>query len=198
MMIRNLENTSPLFRSKLQEMARRHGWDADAIAAVMWCETAKTFSPAIRNPTSSAVGLIQFMSSTAAELGTTTDALAAMSAEEQLGWVERYFERSDVLGQKKNLRRVDYYLGVWRPRAVGAPMDEPLVSTGHPHYEANKNLFDPTHKGYIAPRDLDNAMARAYADLPSSIASKPSFGWGWITLPLVIGVGVFILRKGRS
>jgi hypothetical protein len=49
------------------------------------------FNPAARNELSGATGLIQFMPSTAKELGTATDALARMSAEDQLDYVAAYF-----------------------------------------------------------------------------------------------------------
>ena len=51
-------------------------------------ETARTFSPSIRNAAgSSAVGLIQFMPSTAAAMGTTTEALMRMAPLTQLEFV---------------------------------------------------------------------------------------------------------------
>jgi hypothetical protein len=48
--------------------------------ACMAFEKGETFSPCVKNPGSSATGLIQFMSSTAKSLGTTTNDLCKMSA----------------------------------------------------------------------------------------------------------------------
>src|SRR5690349_113325 len=52
---------------------------ADWLMACMAFETGLTFSPSVRNPASSATGLIQFMDATAKGLDTTTQALAKLS-----------------------------------------------------------------------------------------------------------------------
>jgi hypothetical protein len=162
-MIRGLSSTSPEFREKLQGIAARNGWDADAIAAVMSVETGGTFSPSIRNQSSGAVGLIQFMPSTAAALGTTTADLAAMTATQQLDYVEQYLRRT--LGSRRlSLRRVDYYLAVFWPAAIGEPMTEPFLRAPSRAYEANATAFDSEQKGYITPADLDAPLARAYGE----------------------------------
>lgn len=62
------------------------------LAAVISFETGGTFSPSKRNPGSTATGLIQFMANTARGLGTTTEALAAMSFDQQMVYVEKYFK----------------------------------------------------------------------------------------------------------
>ena len=66
---------------------------ANDLAAVISFETGGSFSPSKKNPGSSATGLIQFMAATAKELGTTTSALAAMSFDQQMVYVEKYFKR---------------------------------------------------------------------------------------------------------
>jgi len=175
-MIRVLDKTSPEFRERLAALAARNGWDADAIGAVMYIETAKTFSPSIRNPSSGATGLIQFMPATALSLGTTTAELARMTAVQQLEYVELYLQRTPIRG-RTGLRRVDYYLAVWRPVAVGMPMGAPLVSRGEAAYDQNA-VFDADHKGYITPADLDAPMARAYGETvvakKKAVAAEPS------------------------
>ena len=61
--------------------------------AVMAFESERTFSPSITNRAGSgAVGLLQFMPQTCASLGVTTDEMAAMTAEAQLGYVKAYLE----------------------------------------------------------------------------------------------------------
>lgn len=107
----------PRFGIELVKMAERLGLNPDYIASVMSIESAGTFDPAIRNPNGGATGLIQFMPSTARNLGTTTDTLAAMSAVEQLQYVERFFRQN---GQ--NIRKDvpgDYYMAVFMPAFVG-------------------------------------------------------------------------------
>lgn len=83
---------SPNFKRKVLEITTRLEISPDFLMACMAFESGETFSPAVRNAAGSgATGLIQFMPSTAKALHTTTDALAAMSAEQQLVYVERYF-----------------------------------------------------------------------------------------------------------
>ena len=67
--------------------------------AVMSFETGGTFNPGIRNAAGSgATGLIQFMPSAAAGLGTSTQALAGMSRAEQMKYVEKYLSNKGVKG----------------------------------------------------------------------------------------------------
>ncbi|PLR25054.1 lytic transglycosylase [Caulobacter zeae] len=84
---------SAAFRLRVLQIAAQLGIDPSDLMACMAFETAETFRPDIRNAAGSgATGLIQFMPSTAAALGTTTTTLAAMTAEEQLTVVHRYFK----------------------------------------------------------------------------------------------------------
>lgn len=76
-------------------------------------------NPAAYNPTGGASGLIQFMPDTAAGLGTTTAALRAMSATDQLDYVYRYF-----LPYKGRMNSYfDTYLVVFFPAAIGKSDD---------------------------------------------------------------------------
>lgn len=75
------------------------------------------FNPAAKNPYSSASGLIQFMEETANGLGTTTPAIRAMSARQQMPLVERYFW--PYRGRMKS--QEDVYMVVFYPKAVGKP-----------------------------------------------------------------------------
>lgn len=109
---------SPEFRDKVRAIAGRLGVPADDLMACMAWETGRTFNPAVRNMAGSgATGLIQFMPSTARALGTTTDALAAMSAERQLDYVEAYFQ--PYRGRLRDLG--DLYMAILWPRGIGQP-----------------------------------------------------------------------------
>lgn len=158
----------------LDAMAQRHGWDPKAIAAVIHVETVGTFSPSIRNPASGATGLIQFMPATARALGTSTEELARMSAVEQLPFVERYLEQT--LRGRRHLRRVDYYLAVFYPAAIGLALDTPFLREGSKEYEANRQAFDREGKGYIEPADLDRALARVYGQPVPTKKKSPQGG----------------------
>ena len=89
------------------------------MSCMAW-ESGETFSPAIKNGAGSgATGLIQFMPKTAKSLGTTVEALAAMSAVEQLEYVEKYFKPHK--GKLKTLS--DIYMAILWPKAIGKAED---------------------------------------------------------------------------
>ena len=148
-----IERTTNLFRSMLLDMASRLGTDADWHAAVMSVESG--FRPAIRNPQGGATGLIQFMPNTAAHLGTSTDALASMSAEEQLEFVEAYYR--PFAGRMHSVE--DVYMATFMPSMVGRGSDNVVAVEGEKVYEVNRGL-DRNHDGVITNGDV-GATARA-------------------------------------
>jgi len=91
------------------------GIDPNWLMAVMYFETAGTFSASIRNPYSDATGLIQFMPTTAIDLGTSINQLALMSAEEQLYYVYSYYYPY----RNRIKSYVDLYLATFFPVAIG-------------------------------------------------------------------------------
>ena len=131
-------------RGKLVEIAAALGCDPSWLTACMAFETGRTFSPSVRNATSGATGLIQFMPSTARGLGTTTDELAAMSRIDQLAYVYAYFK--PYAGRLHNLG--DAYMAVLWPRAVGQPDDYVIFADGTSAYAANSGL-DISHDGEV-------------------------------------------------
>lgn len=97
------------------------------LACVISFETGGSFSPSQRNgwaaqealrtgkPYAGAVGLIQFMPSTARALNTAPEALAQMTFTEQLVYVKKYL--MSYRGRMKSLE--DTYLAVFYPAAIG-------------------------------------------------------------------------------
>jgi hypothetical protein len=126
----------PEFRRRVRKICAELGCDPNHLMAVMAFESGETFRPSIRNRLSGATGLIQFMPKTAQRLGTTTDALAAMTAEQQLDYVSLYF--SPYRGRLGTLE--DVYMAVLWPRAVGAPSDTVLFATPSKAYKQNRGL----------------------------------------------------------
>lgn len=124
------------FRGRVVEVADNIGVDPSWLMACMAFETGRTFSPSIRNPNSSATGLIQFMDATARTLGTTCEALAAMTAVEQLHWVERYF--APYAGAIHSLS--DLYMAILWPAAVGKADDFKVFLEGSAAYRVNSGL----------------------------------------------------------
>lgn len=150
---------SPEFRARVYHMADRLQCDASALMACMAFETGRTFSPSIRNPSSGATGLIQFMPSTAVDLNTTVDALAAMSAVEQLDYVERYLNR--YAGRFRTLS--DIYMAILWPAAIGKPEDTPIFSEGSAAYRGNRGL-DVDKDGNVTKAEASSYVSRALAE----------------------------------
>jgi hypothetical protein len=108
------------FLTRVVDISHYLGIEPDWLMAAMAFETGGTFSPSIRNAAGSgATGLIQFMPKTAKALRTTTDALAEMSAEDQLEYVYHYFR--PYQGRLHTLE--DVYMAILWPKGIGAPID---------------------------------------------------------------------------
>lgn len=109
---------SPEFKARVLWIADSLGCSPDDLMACMAWESGETFRASTKNMAGSgATGLIQFMPSTAKALGTTTQALAAMTAEDQLRFVYAYFR--PYAGRLNNLG--DVYMAILWPKGVGQP-----------------------------------------------------------------------------
>jgi hypothetical protein len=107
----------------------------DLLTAISF-ETVGTFSPSIKNPGSTATGLIQFLESTAKGLGTSTAELAQMSNVEQMVYVKKYLE--PYKGRMKNLG--DVYMAIHWPAGVGKDDSYVMYREGSDNYAANRGL----------------------------------------------------------
>lgn len=108
---------SSAFIDKVKQVANTLLIEANWLMFAMGFETGYTFSPSIVNASSGATGLIQFLPATAIWLGTSVEALKAMSAEEQLYWVQKYLEAIE----KKYGRFASYhdlYFAIFYPYAI--------------------------------------------------------------------------------
>lgn len=95
---------TPEKAASIARVAKNIGVNPDDLAAVISFETGGTFSPNARNKGSSATGLIQFMGKGATKrggynngkyYGMSRDQFGALSFDEQMNFVEKYFkERS--------------------------------------------------------------------------------------------------------
>jgi hypothetical protein len=143
---------SPTFRERVQWVADQLGVSAsDLMACIAW-ESGRSFSPAVRNKAGSgATGLIQFMPATAQALGTSADALARMTAEDQLNYVYKYFEPH--IGKLKTLS--DLYMAILWPAAVGKPDDYELWNTATRPTTFRQNAgLDANHNGSIVKAEV--------------------------------------------
>jgi len=145
---------SAAFKTKLIQIARNIGVDPNYLISAIAFETGETFSPSIRNR-NGATGLIQFTPATAIELGASTDELAAMSAEDQLNFVEKYFY------PYRNMLETleDVYMAILWPAAIGKPNSWVLFSSPSPQYDRNSGL-DTDKDGNVTKAEA-SAMVRS-------------------------------------
>ena len=154
-------HVSDSFIDALFALADRFGWGLDHINWLLACmafETGRTFDPAQKNLAGSgATGLIQFMPRTAIGLGTSVEALAAMTAVEQLDYVARYFEP-----YKLRINTLpDMYLAILMPAYVSRPGGAVMFTDGTTAYRQNAGL-DANTDGRITK---DEAAQRVQAML---------------------------------
>jgi len=151
---------SPSFRDCVRRIGDRLQIDPDFLMACIAFETGRTFDPAIRNAAGSgAVGLIQFMPSTAAALGTSTEALERMTGPEQLNYVFNYFEPHRA--QLHTLS--DVYMAILWPGAIGKPEGWVLfdqADKAHPKLYLQNRGLDFNQDGKITKAEAAAGPAR--------------------------------------
>lgn len=150
-------NVSQEFRVRVREIAGNLNIDASWLMAVMGFETGYTFSSSIKNPGSSATGLIQFTSATAKSLGTTTTQLARMTEVQQLDYVEKYFNQ--YKGRINNIG--DCYMAVFWPAALGKPDSYIIATAPSREYNANRGL-DVNNDGTITRGEAVSRVNDSY------------------------------------
>ena len=131
-----IENVSDAFKEKVIKMAADLETDPNFLMAIMSFETGHSFSPKKKNPVSGATGLIQFMPTTATNLGTSIQKLVKMTAEEQLDVVAQYF--APFRGRMKTLE--DAYMAVLFPKGVGKGSGFVLFKKPSVQFKQNKGL----------------------------------------------------------
>ena len=106
----------------LNSIAQKYNIPFEWFCNLINFETGKTFSPSVKNPTSSASGLIQFMEATARDLGTTTAALRAMTFKQQLVYVDKYLNKNGrgFINKKypPNFTQLDLFMQIFYPAAM--------------------------------------------------------------------------------
>ncbi|WP_279451027.1 hypothetical protein [Aeromonas dhakensis] len=117
------------FRNKVIKVGEELGIDPNYIMACIALETGTKFDPSIKNPYSSATGLIQLMRARAKELGTTVEELAKMDHVEQMDYVKMYFVRmADMFGVPTNRWSLeDVYLSIFAPSAIAIDGNAPRL-----------------------------------------------------------------------
>lgn len=128
-------------------------------------ETGRTFSPTVKNPGSTATGLIQFMKDTAEnDLGTTLAHIRSLSAEDQLRFVYKYLRNR--IDENGPIRRIsDGYMAILMPAYMDDPEHTIIFPKGSKNYFANKGL-DTNKDGSITKAE---ASAKIYAMLAEGL-----------------------------
>ncbi len=130
------------FKEKLSSVAERLGVTPNQLLSVMFIES--NINPKALNSYTNAVGLIQFMPSTAKSLGTSTNDLFYMSNVQQLDYVEKYLK--PYKGKMSNM--YDLYFAIFFPVAIGKPDNYVLktsnisaskIASQNPAYDINKD-----------------------------------------------------------
>jgi hypothetical protein len=145
--IKGIENLSGAELKALVKTAHNIGAEPDWLAAIIGLETNKTFSPKISNSKSGATGIIQWLPSTAKQMGigsTKEEAIAnlkKMSFTQQLKWVERYYKDYIFKGKPYTLKNLeDAYFVVFSPKGIGKSNDSVLYQAGTIEAEQNKGF----------------------------------------------------------
>ena len=187
--VRGLDGTDEGFRRQLAATAVGLDVDPNMLAAIISFETGGTFRADIRNPKSGAVGLIQFLPSTARNMfGLSADQLAAMTPAEQLPYVAGYLRR--VARGRKLATVSDFYAAVFAPNKIGAPDSAVLYRRGGKAYEYNRAL----------DRNRDGTITKGEAAAPVLAIYKTALARGPIPenekdtlIPFVLGLNLLRL-----
>lgn len=160
------------------------GINPNWLMAVMYFESGNTFSPSIQNPYTNATGLIQFMPSTANELGTSIEVLKNMSATEQLQYVYKYYAR-----YKSKLKSyVDLYLITFFPISAGKPLSYVLQTASLPaSLIATQNpVFDTNKDGKVTVGEIQEVMLSKIPGVwKTMFVKKKAF-----SVAFIFGIGV--------
>lgn len=152
--INKVTENQQVFGEKVIEISAELGIKPEWLMVVMNNETGGTFSPSIKNPTSTATGLIQFMEATAKGLGTTTAELSSMDNVEQLDYVKKYLE--PYASRIKSAS--DTYLAVFYPEALYKNDDFVF-----PNWAAKANkIFDVSKDGILTKGEFAQYVDNKY------------------------------------
>ena len=152
---------SPEFKAKVIKICKNLDFEPDHLMTCMAFETGETFRPDIKNGAgSSGTGLIQFMKDTADLLKTDTKQLAAMTAIEQLDYVEKYFRY--IQRRHKKLDTLEsVYFAILDSSAIGKANDATVFKGGTKEYKSNKGL-DKNKDGQITVSEVTAKIRAMY------------------------------------
>jgi hypothetical protein len=157
------------FIQKIKDWVQARGLNQAASSWLMACmafESGGTFSPSKQNNGgSNYFGLIQFGDQAASDLGTTLDAIKAMSQLDQLDLVFAYFDMWAKRG-KTYTQLEDFYLTIFYPAAVGMSPDSVLFTANSPNPLIAKSYIQ--NKGF----DFNNDGSITIAEISATVRNK--------------------------
>ena len=147
------------FADKVQNIAEMLEVPAEWLMAVMYAESK--FDPGVANfKGSGAVGLIQFMPTTALDLNVSTERLKRMNPLQQLEYVYLYLQQvRERYGEYDSL--TDLYLAILYPKARKQDYCYTLYAKPSKSYQQNSGL-DEDKDGRVTISDIDKHMKRLY------------------------------------
>ncbi len=182
-------NKDPAFASAVNDVAKHFNVSANDLLGLMASESG--LNPQAVNSSSGATGLIQFIPSTAASIGTSTTALRKMNRVQQMPYVKKYLES---VGLPKGATAGHLYTAVFLPAFVKKPANYVVAKKGgftddwgkHPAswYSGNSGL------------DMNRDNSITIAELGERIQKKKkAFG-----IPMAAGGNLSLIggnRKGK-
>ncbi|MFN4026436.1 MAG: hypothetical protein ACK4IZ_03220 [Flavobacterium sp.] len=154
------------FVAKVRNISNLLGINPNWLMAIMYWESARTFSPSITNSLGY-TGLIQFGATAAADLGTTTAQLRQMTAIQQLDYVYAYYKLwYKRLGIQKADSYISTYLITLFPAAVNKPLNHVIQkgSITAERFANNNPAFDLNKDKKVTVQEVETVMLR---QLPS-------------------------------
>lgn len=133
--------------------ADRIGVPIEWLAFVLHLESS--WNPKARNAQSGAIGLAQWLPSTARNLGVDPSAIPGMTIPEQLALLVRYARK--VARGKSLDRPVDMWLLLFAPKHIGAEHPKVLFARGTTAYAQNSGL-DFDRDGKITVDDMARTL----------------------------------------
>ena len=142
------------FITTVKDIAQRLGFAPEWLMQIFMIESSLNHRAV--NPVTKATGLIQFMPATAASLGTSIEALKAMSNVQQLTYVYKYLE--PYRGKINSYQ--DLYFAVFFPAAIGKPGNWILQASGLTASKvAQQNpIFDLNRDGVVTVDEVRQAI----------------------------------------
>ncbi len=147
------------FEEKVRDISDMLDVPAEWLMAVMYAES-KFDASVFNHKGSGAVGLIQFMPSTAMDMNVSAERLSRMTPLQQLEYVYLYLQKvREKYGDYTSL--TDLYLGILFPKARNQDECFTLYARPSTAYRQNAGL-DENKDGRVTISDIDRRMARLF------------------------------------